>query len=381
MKVAALRFNLELASRKATGTIRRFLWSELATMHPSYFAFVMATGIVALGGYQLGLPEIATVLALINIFAYPLLCGLFIARLVFYPKQFLSDWTSHQRAPGFFTAIAATGIMGAQFAVIHQAPAFAEILWWIGLGLWIIFTYSIFAALTVQAEKPSLSDGIHGGWLIAVVATQSITVLGCAAGANMLGTKEATLFLLVSFWLCGGMLYLWIIGLIFYRYMFFPFSPRDFMPPYWINMGAVAISTLAGARLSDVVQASHLLSQIHPFVIGLTLMFWATATWWIPMLLILGVWRHRVKRIPINYDPLYWGLVFPFGMYSVCTLYLSKTLDASFLMWISKGAIGIAVSAWLITFLGLMGQLLKIPLFARMQVAASTNRNQTRKNP
>ena len=45
------------------------------------------------------------------------------------------------------------------------------------------------------------------------------------------------------------MLYIWIISLIFYRYTFFRSRPSDLTPPYWINMGAVAISTLAGTLL------------------------------------------------------------------------------------------------------------------------------------
>ena len=44
-------------------------------------------------------------------------------------------------------------------------------------------------------------------------------------------------------------MYISIISLIFYRYMFFKFSPADFVPSYWINMGAMAISTLAGSVL------------------------------------------------------------------------------------------------------------------------------------
>jgi len=47
----------------------------------------------------------------------------------------------------------------------------------------------------------------------------------------------------------GGMLYIWMISPIFYRYTFFRLSPGDLTPPYWINMVAMAISTLAGARL------------------------------------------------------------------------------------------------------------------------------------
>jgi hypothetical protein len=42
-----------------------------------------------------------------------------------------------------------------------------------------------------------------------------------------------------------------MISLIFYRYTFFRFAPGDLSPPYWINMGAMAISTLAGALLIE----------------------------------------------------------------------------------------------------------------------------------
>jgi hypothetical protein len=33
----------------------------------------------------------------------------------------------------------------------------------------------------------------------------------------------------------------------------------------------------------------------------------ATATWWIPMPVILGVWRHVYRRFPLKYSPMYWG--------------------------------------------------------------------------
>src|ERR1019366_1868578 len=64
------------------------------------------------------------------------------------------------------------------------------------------------------------------------------------------GSKLAlVLFVSLVMWLDGGMLYIWIISLIFYRFTFFPLEPSDLTPTYWINMGSVAISTLAGTVL------------------------------------------------------------------------------------------------------------------------------------
>jgi tellurite resistance protein TehA-like permease len=158
------------------------------------------------------------------------------------------------------------------------------------------------------------------------------------------------------------MLYFWIISLIFYRYTFFPMSPADLTPPYWINMGAAAITTLSGALLGRLAPRSPLLAELLPFVKGFTVFFWASATWWIPMLVLLGLWRHGLRRFPLTYNPLYWGAVFPLGMYTVCTFRMAELLPLAPLFSVARLFVWVALGAWALTFVGLLrglGRLLR----------------------
>lgn len=341
-------------------TVTEYLEKRLSGLHPAYFALVMATGIVSIGCHVMGLGEIANILFWINVPAYIVLWITYCARAWLFPSQFIADWLSHKRGFGFFTVVAATNVLGSQFFLLGNNAEAAKILWWTGLALWLLCTYSIFVLLAVQKNKPPIEEGINGGWLIAVVATQSVSVLGTLVKPDIIGGGDFSAILLLSFWLFGGMLYIWLISLIFYRYMFFRFEPSDLIPPYWINMGAVAITTLAGAELIRAFSGTPAIHDMLPFIKGLTTMYWATATWWIPMLLVLGVWRHGICRFKLTYDPLYWGLVFPLGMYAVCTLKLGVILDIPMFSLIARGFIVCALIAWLLTFLSM----LKRPLYA-----------------
>ena len=321
---------------------------------PAYFALVMATGVLAVGCELLHIPTIAALLLPFNVAAYAVLWLLNLVRATRYPRAFFGDVASHQRGPGFFTMVAATSVLGVQLAAQRQMFDAARVLWWVAFALWLVLTYAIFTALTVKREKPGLAEGINGGWLTAVVATQSLVVLGAIAPPRFAGNPELVILALVSLWLAGGMLYIWMISLIFYRYTFFRFLPTDLMPPYWINMGAMAISTLAGALLIRIAGSSPLLTSMLPFVKGFTLLYWATATWWIPMLLVLGVWRYGFRKIPLTYDPMYWGAVFPLAMYTTATFRLSEAFAAPYLVAVSYVFVAAALTAWLMTFLGMV---------------------------
>src|SRR5271165_2477301 len=119
----------------------------------------------------------------------------------------------------------------------------------------------------------------------------------------------------------------------------------------------LAITTLAGARLILSSKSWEVLHDFQPFIGGFTLFFWATGTWWIPLLVIVGFWRHVVERVPVTYDPQYWSLVFPLGMYTVATLMFANATGMPFLLIIPRIAVYIAMLAWLITFSAMLFKL------------------------
>lgn len=331
----------------------RRLARGIEALPPNYFALVMATGIVSIAAHLLALSWVAKALLWLNVGAYTVLALLLSVRLVVFPRRVWDDLEDHGRGPGFFTTVAGTCVLGSQALIVGQAPQAARVLFGAGVLGWGAVMYAFFAAVVVREKKPTLEAGINGAWLLAIVASQSVSVLGSLLAA-WVDWKHDILLLALCMYLLGAMLYLTIITLIFYRFTFLPMTLEGLTPPYWINMGAVAITTLAGSMLLLVRGSWPLLEVLRPFLMGFTLFFWTAATWWIPLLVILGIWRHAVRRFPFRYDPQYWGMVFPLGMYTVATLRLAQATDVRLFAVLPRYLVYVALTAWVAVFVAML---------------------------
>lgn len=326
---------------------------SLQTFFPGYFALVMATGIVSIGVFLYNMLLIANVLLVMNAFFYIALWAIFFLRVIKYPAAVRKDLISSSRGVTFLTMVAANNVLGNQFALMTSHKEIAVFLWWLGIILWLLITYTFFIVITAKEPKQGVEASLSGAWLLIVVAAESVAVLG-ALIANETASREVVIFISLCAFLIGGMHYMVFISLIIYRWLFMSMKAELLTPPYWINMGAVAITTLAGSRLLIYANTHEWIVGIRYFLPGFTVLFWAFATWWIPILFLLPVWRHVIQRVPVKYDPQYWSLVFPAGMYTVATFNLSKVLSLPFIMHISNVFIYFSMAAWVIVFIGMV---------------------------
>src|SRR5262249_43437325 len=162
-------------------------------LFPGYFALVMATGIVSLAAHFLGMEMIGSGLFWLNNALYVVLWALTVGRMILAPAAFKGDLIAHSTGPAFLTSVAATCVLGTEYQVLAGNSTVATVLWFIGLVLWLALLYAFLTSVTVREQKPPLEIGLNGAWLLAVVSTQSLSVLGTLV-ANQFDRPEIMLF-------------------------------------------------------------------------------------------------------------------------------------------------------------------------------------------
>ncbi len=330
--------------------------SPIATLFPGYFALVMATGIVAIAAAQQDLDLLAEALYAVGVVGYVVLAVLLGARLVRYWPRFVGDVTNHARGFAFLTTVAATNVLASASIVIHGWWGLAWGLWWASLVLWVGFVYATLIAVVVGPDKPGLQGGINGSWFLLTVATQSIAVV-----AGLLVTRsggDLLAFVALAAFALGIALYLIVMTMVFLRWTFHPLDPTEADPPAWIAAGAVAITVLAGSNLLIAgEEGTTRLARTAPFIEGFVVTAWATATFWFPLMIAIGIWRHGVRQMPLRYHPSYWAMVFPLGMYGAATYRMRDAIHLDALDWLPKAELVVSLTAWTLTFAGLVWHL------------------------
>lgn len=326
------------------------------TLHPGYFALVMATGIVSIAMQYRSADTVSVALLWLTCIAYGFLVALSVVRLFAFRAEFLADLAHPLRGFGMFTFVAATNVLGTRLALDAHYRA-AVVLFVVAVLAWVILGYVVpWTAVLGHRSRPTLHIA-NGAWFIWVVASQSVAVLAAVLQPE-LGSGQRELALIAVFsWSVGVFLYAVVAVLVIVRMMMYPFGPEDLSPPYWVAMGATAITVLAGARIVEMADAP-MVAATRGLIAGASVTFWAFGSWLIPALVAGGIWRHFIHRIPLRYDATLWSIVFPLGMYGVGALYLGQADHLPVVRAIGDVEIWVALAAWGATFVAMMYHLL-----------------------
>jgi hypothetical protein len=179
---------------------------RVAAIAPGGFAAVMATGIVAIAALMLGEDSIAWLLAIANIALYPAMCIAMGMRLAITPRSVVDEFASFDRGPGFLAIVAATCVLGSQCGAFGIATTILPALLAVAAVLWALMVYGLLAALTLRPEKPLLQNSLSGSWLLIVVATEALAVLGSYVAPLVAEPRPVVLTSLAAL-LLGGAFY------------------------------------------------------------------------------------------------------------------------------------------------------------------------------
>jgi tellurite resistance protein TehA-like permease len=327
---------------------------------PGYFALVMATGIISVGMHLEGFDVLSRTLLAVCVAAFVVLLTLTVWRFLAHRGSMAEDFLDPRRAFGFFTFVAGTNVLGVRLGIagLHSVTAVLLVL---SGAAWLVLGYVVpWTAVLGREERPVLATA-NGTWFIWVVASQSVAVAAAAIEPVYDGVRRELAVLAVVSWSVGVFLYAAAGMLVALRLMLYPFGPEELTPPYWVAMGALAITVLAGARIVEMADAP-MVAVTRDLIAGLAVVFWAFATWLFPVLVAAGWWRHVRRRVPLRYEATLWSIIFPLGMYAVAGIYLGRADHLPVVEAVGRSELWLAFAAWLVVLAAMARHLVRTVL-------------------
>lgn len=292
----------------------------------------MATGIVGLAVREAGFSTLSWVLAGIAVAAYVVLVLLHV-RVRWGPPA------SQASAIELFAFVAATEVL----ASLSKWHGVAVALWGVGFVAWAVVVRVALAA-PARPDEP-----VRGAWLLATVGTDSLAVTGASLAHRTVG--DALLALSVALWLLALAVYCGLAATMLARIRRREIGIDDLHGDHWITMGALAISALAGMRVTAGMTLLGWPGALHDIANALSVAIWIAAACWLPALLVAESWRLRQRPL---YTANRWGTVFPLGMYAVASHAINRTAHIGAGTTISHIFTAAAAAAWVATAAGFL---------------------------
>ncbi|MBD0734252.1 hypothetical protein BGM09_15385 [Streptomyces sp. CBMA29] len=283
----------------------------------------MATGIISVGFRLTGYATLSAITLAVAAAVWVWLAGTFAVTLL----RDRARWQAQSANPPALTAVAATCVLGTRLSLSGYRTT-AYVLLTVAVVVWPWLLVSVMR----HWKRP-----VPGAAFLVCVATQGLAVL--AGTLELAGGPD---------WLGRAALVVFLLGIVLYGEALIRFDFRQLLTgagDQWIAAGALAISALAGSKLT----ASPLWSGgAHSALRVATLILLGLDFAGYAVLVVCEFVRPRPR-----YDIRRWSTVFPLGMTAVAALSTSAAAHLPGLHGPGTVLLWISAAAWLLTLLGL----------------------------
>ncbi|MFE4639973.1 tellurite resistance/C4-dicarboxylate transporter family protein [Streptomyces sp. NPDC056730] len=300
----------------------------MKALTPAAGTAVMATGILSVGLDLTGYRALAGVALLFAGALWAAFAATFAVRLVCGTEQ----WRHDAMTPAALTAVASTCVLSTCLS-LEGWRVLAAVALALSAALW---------PMLLVPVVHSWGRRLPGVVFLVCAATQSLAVGACTL-ALLQGAR----------WLCWASLVLFGLGVALYGLALAHFDRREVRTgagDHWVAGGALSISTLAGAKLTDACDPRGPLGWLpvlHGPLRTVTLVLLVGSLAWLPVLVYAEARWPRAR-----YDIRRWATVFPLGTTAVTCLVVAATAGLPAVETLGRVLLWIAVTLWLLTAVG-----------------------------
>lgn len=337
--------------------------SVIKTFAPGWFAAVMGTAVISIAvfSFQDVLP-FAVPLQMFFLFTALLFFVLAIAPWVLRWFLYFDDaWRdiNHPVSASFFpTMPISLLVIGIALEKTGDSLLPEPILWNLLQILWVlgaagILFFALFL-LNVFFHKAEIEwEASTLGWLIPPVSALLVPVLGVSLSLHFVGTPWGDLNLLGSlvFMGIGGLLFIFVMSVVFARHIFYALPPAHLAPTMWVGIAPTSILTILalkfGKPLALFFGAAPETEQALTFLARPAgVMLWGFAFFWLILAFIITQGIHQKSRLPFALS--WWAFIFPLGAFAVATGVLYQAIPTAVFQWTGLAVLAVVIVLWLI---------------------------------
>ena len=328
---------------------------------PNWFTVSMGTGVVALIVSEFPMLkaltwQLGTGLWYFNILLFVLFSVLYGLRWAFYPHEAkqIFQHPSMSLFLGTIPMALATILNGflkyGQFIYGDTAVQIAQTLWYADVVLALLVAWAVpFAMYRHQEHALQQMTAV---WLLPIVACEVAASSGGLLLGHLAADTHAVAILLGSYVLWGVSVLpaFAILTILMLRLVLHKLPEKELAVSSWLALGPIGTAALALLVLghqAPTLMASLGLAQLgqlfHQAGILASLILLGFGLWWLGIA-VLTTLHHAKQDLPFNLG--WWGLTFPFGVYTLAILTLAQQLNLAFLYAVGYAFATILMLLW-----------------------------------